>query len=237
MAGVAVMTWRFRDPSKQDAVFGYAPAIRRVRRMSPADRSDAVFGSDMASDDAALYTGKTTAMEWKLLRRQEALLPFSYKDPGVIEQNEKGEWETTDKSKKLVYGYEKEEWQGAPWAPLDWVWVRRPTYVIEMRPKDPYYNYGTQHIWIDAEVLHSPSYKVINDRSGKYWKTAFKPRMAGHSVDGTMHLTYMGDQITVDERADHATIVIGVGPRNIVTYFADLDPNLFTLAGFQKYCK
>jgi len=40
MAGMAVMAWRFRDPMKQDLCFGYAPAIRRVRRTSPANRSD-----------------------------------------------------------------------------------------------------------------------------------------------------------------------------------------------------
>jgi len=236
MAGMAVMTWRFRDPSKQDTVFAYAPAIRRVRRMSPANRSDALFGSDLANDDVALYDGKITAMEWKLLRKQEALLPFSYKDPGLMVQNKQGEWETTDKQKRLIYGYEKEGWQGAPWAPLDWVWVKRPTYIVEMKPKDRYYNYGVQRLWV-AAVLPSPSYKIIHDRSGKYWKTIFKSRMVGESSDGSFRLTYLGDTIAVDERSNHATIQQGVGPDNIFVYFADTDLNLFSLAGFQKYCK
>lgn len=236
LAGMAIMTWRFRDPVKQDIVFGYAPMIRRVRRMSPANRSDALFGSDMTNDDAGLYNGKMSAMEWKLLRKQEALLPFSYKDPGVLEQNKQGEWETAVKGRTLMYGYDKQGWQGAPWAPLDWVWVKRPTYVIEMKPKDRYYNYGIQHIWIGV-AYPSPAYKIINDRSGQYWKTIFKARMAGESADGAMRLTYLGDTIAVDERSNHATISKGVGPKNIVTYLADLDFNVFSLAGFQKYCK
>jgi hypothetical protein len=175
-------------------------------------------------------------MDWKLLRKQDALLPFSYKDPGVILQNNRGEWETTAESKTLTYGYEKEGWRGAPWAPVDWVWVKRPTYIIELKPKDRYYNYGIQHIWIGAEVP-SPAYKIINDRSGKHWKTIFKARMAGTNLEGTMYLTYVGDTVAVDERSQHATIAKGVGPKNKFAYFANVDLNLFSLAGFQKHCK
>ena len=236
MAGMAIMTWRFRDPGKQDTVFGYSPMIRRVRRMSPANRSDSLFGADGSNDDVAIYSGKIAAMEWKLLRKQEALPPFSYKDPGLLVQNEEGEWETEIKGRTLRYGYEKEGWQGAPWAPVDWIWVKRPTYVIELKPKDRYYNYGIQYIWIGAEVP-SPAYKIIHDRSGKYWMTTFKSRMVAKSADGTMHLTIMGDQVTLDERANHASMMKGVDSENVFTYFANLDVHLFSFAGFQKYCK
>jgi len=236
MAGMAVMTWRFRDPNKQDACFGYAPAIRRVRRMSPANRSDSLFGSDVTNDDIAIYDGKMAAMEWRLLRKQEALLPFSYREPGSIELTKQGEWETAIKGKTLMYGYQKEGWQGAPWAPVDWVWVKRPTYVVELVPKDRYYNYGVQRIWIDTEA-NSPAYKIIHDRSGKYWKTVFKARMVGESADKNMRLTILGDTVYVDERSNHATIGPGVSSKIIITYFANVDVNLFSLAGFQKYCK
>jgi hypothetical protein len=61
--------------------------------------------------------------------------------------------------------------------------------------------------------------------------------MVGKSADDTIYLTYLGDTIGVDERSHHATISQGVGPKNIFVYFANTDINLFSLAGFQKYCK
>jgi hypothetical protein len=236
LSGMAVMTWRFRAPNKPDLCFGYAPAIRRVRRTSPANRSDAMFGSDVANDDAGLYDGKVAAMEWKLLRKQEALLPFAGRDPIPIEQNGGGEWETTERIKPTTFGYEQEGWQGAKWAPLNWVWVKGPTYVIEMRPKDRYYNYGVQHIWISARA-HSPAFKVIWDRSGSYWKTLVKARMVGESADRQMRLTMLGDTIYVDERTNHATLGKVATPEIVFSYFANLDVDNFSLAGFQKYCK
>ena len=236
IAGSAVMTWRYLSPSKEDNTFAYLPAIRRVRRMSPGNRSDTLFGSDMAVDDASCYDGKIAAMEWKLLRRQEALLPFNFTDPGGLVKNDRGEWESSEKMKKFVYGYEKEGWQGAPWAPLNWVWVKRPVYVIEVKAKDPYYNYGPQELWV-YEGNWLPHYKIINDRAGKYWKTVMMAIGFFENPEEKMRLTYAGEQVVVDERADHATLISGPTPTDIWQYDAEMDEDDFSLAGFQKFCK
>ena len=136
----------------------------------------------------------------------------------------------------MIYGYEEEGWQGAPWAPVNWVWVKRPTYVIEMRPKDRYYNYGVQHIWVDTEA-YSPAFKVIRDKSGKHWKTLVKARMVGESADKSMRLTLLGDTVYVDDRSGHATLGPAAPPEIVQTAFANLKLNIFSLAGFQKFCK
>ena len=62
MAGTAVLTWRYRDPKAEDNSFAYVPAIRRVRRMTPANRSDAMMGSDMAAIVLGLYGAIGIAM-------------------------------------------------------------------------------------------------------------------------------------------------------------------------------
>jgi hypothetical protein len=105
-----------------------------------------------------------------------------------------------------------------------------------MRPKDRYYNYGVQHLWVSAEAF-SPAYKIINDRSGKYWKTLVKARMVAESADKNLRATILGDTIYIDERSNHATLGRVASPEIIMTYSADLRVNLFSLAGFQKYCK
>ena len=236
LKGTAIMTWRYMSPNKQDSTFGYIPAIRRVRQMSPANRSDAIVGSDMCVDDSNGYDGKVQAFEWKLLRRQEAIVPYLDENPQPIERNEKGEWCSTTRQKYVVYGFEKEGWQGAPWAPTNYVWVKRPTYVIEMRSKDKYYNYGTQYLWIDAETYAS-HYKVIHDRAGDYWKGSFAALTGYESTGKELRVQGLAHGAMVDDRNDHATGTELASPRNIVNFFGELNQRDFTLAGFQKFCQ
>jgi hypothetical protein len=151
-------------------------------------------------------------------------------------QNKRGEWQTTRDIKVTKYGYQTEGWQGAPWAPTNFIWAKLPMYVIEMKPKDRYYNYGTQHIWIEQNT-YTPVYKIIHDRSGAYWKTFFMSLAFSKSADGKMSLNLVPFQNIVDERSKHSTATEVVSPRNIWTMFANVDPNDFTFAGFQKYCK
>ena len=56
--GTAALTWRYRDPSKRDSTWAYVPALRRVRAVSPANRSDGFLGSDMSQDDGPFFDGK-----------------------------------------------------------------------------------------------------------------------------------------------------------------------------------
>ena len=204
--------------------------------MSPANRSDALLGSDFSVDDANGFDGKITAFEWKLLGRREMLAPALGTRPMRVEKNEEGEWSTTKEIPAVVYGYQKEGWQGASWAPTSLVWVKRPAYLLEMRPKDPYYNYGPQILWVEAEIFGC-AYKVIHDKSGAYWKTFFSAAMACESHDQKMRFISLASQEAVDDRSDHASVIEDASPRNIWHFFAKVDLNDFSLAGFQKFCK
>ena len=204
--------------------------------MTPANRSDGMMGSDMAVDDAGMYDGKVTAMEWKFLRKEELLVPFVGKDPARIVENEDGEWSTTESIQEVVFGYQKEGWQGVPWAPLNFIWVKRPAYVVEVHPKDPYYNYGTQYIWVDAENW-CPLHKIINDRADKFWKLSFHAELNYESPDATVKVQTAGNQIVVDERNRRSTISLPATSKDIWTFHADIERDTFSLAGFQRFCK
>ena len=236
IAGSAIMTWRYLDPQKQDNTFAFLPAIRRVRRMSSANRSDAMFGSDGAVDDSGVYDGKVTAMEWRILRKQEALVPFPSATPGRVVKGEEGGWLSSEDIEVTVYGYEKEGWQGAGWTPLNWLWVKMPVYVLEMKPKDPYYNYGIQHLWVQTETW-GPVYKTIYDKAGKYWKTCMVESRCFESKDKGFHHVHAGDHLIIDERSNHATVFRGPMATDLWEYDTELDENDFSLAGFQKFCK
>ena len=236
LAGASMMTWRYRDPKKKDNTFAYSPMIRRVRRMSAANRSDALLGSDFAVDDSNGYDGKVTDFNWKILRKQEALMPFLDVDPVRIFKNDRGEWESTQNTKPVIYGYQKEGWQGAAWAPTNLCWVKRPIIVLEMTAKDRYYNYGVQHIWFEPE-LNGCAYKVIHDKAGDYWKTMFLTGAACESDDKGMRFFTSSCQQMIDDRADRSSVVENISPRNIYAFFAEMDINYFSLGGFQKFCK
>jgi len=150
--------------------------------------------------------------------------------------NERGEWETTSSIKPVIYGYEKEGWQGAAWAPTNLCWVKRPVIVLEMDAKDRYYNYGPQHLWIDAET-YGCTYKVIHYKAGAYWKTLFISGAACQSDDKSMRFLSLSSQQMVDDRADRSSVIEDCSPRNIWAFYAEMDINYFSLAGFQKFCK
>ena len=236
ISGTAVLTWRYRNPTMEDNTFAYIPAIRRVRRTTPGSRSDSSMGSDMATDDAGMYDGKVTAMEWKFLRKEELLVPFVGKDTDLIVENEDGEWETSGNVKEVLFGFQKEGWQGVPWAPLNVIWTKRPAYVLEVHPKDPYYNYGTQYIWVDAENW-CPLHKIINDKANAFWKLTFHAQLNYESRDKKVKISTAGNQIVVDERSSRSTISLPATQKNIWTFYAIVEKDTFSLAGFQQYCK
>jgi len=235
LAGTTVLTWRYLD-NRQDVSFMYIPAIRRVRRTTPANRSDGFVGSDFALDDILAYDGKIPAFEWKLLGQQEALVPFHMVEPIRTSITKDGEWNASKDTPEALFGFEKEGWQGAPWCPLSFVYAKRPVWVIQGTSKDPYYNYGVQYMWVDRETW-GPYYKMTNDRSDKFWKILICSTSGFQTPEKDLQFLAWTDQLTVDPRRDHATWIKIVSPRSRIFFNAVLDLQDFTLGGFQKYCK
>ena len=235
LAGTSIMTWRYMT-DRPDGVFAYVPAIRRVRRLSPANRSDAFVGSDFCQDDICTYDGKISAFDWKVLGTGEVLAPYPTKAPDrVVLDN--GQWKTTADLHGTVWGYEDKAWDGAKWAPTNSIWVKRPVLILEGTPKDTYYNYGKQIFYVDPEVFLG-YYKVIYDRSGEYWKTLVVSYGGGESADKTsMQLFFVYYHLIVDDRTHHASVNEAVSPEKPAYYLADNPTNDYSLAGFQKFCK
>lgn len=234
--GTNIMSWRYLD-DRQDSTNSYVPAIRRVRRMSPSNRSDSFVGSDICIDDAWLFDGKTMSMDWKFVGEREALVAFLSPDPQPLEITKNGVWRTIKGTKEPAYGYQDKTWQGAPWMPTNLVWTKRLMYVIQATPKDPYYNYGMQEIWLDAKMPLMVGWKIIHDRAGNYWKMGWET-YAGHQGPEEGQKAIVGHTLMgIDDRTNHASLLRLGGGDYHVTYFDDFDRNDFTLAGFQRFCK
>jgi hypothetical protein len=153
LQGTASLTWRYRDSRKRDQVWAYVPALRRVRAVSPTDRSDGYLGSDISGDDGFFFDGKPEDFTWELVGKRDAFRvvdPKSVAGPLPVERGAKGGWTTLTRDNPPMAGFEDPEWKGVAWAPRSAGLARRPVWVIRATPKDRYYLYGKLELWIDA---------------------------------------------------------------------------------------
>ena len=144
LKGVGATFYRYIDPDRQDDSWLYLPQLRRVRRLSTAQRSDALFGQDSDVDSYYGFSGHIAWMDWKFLGERTVL--------GVMHaQHAPVKWQ------------DPEDWA------FDDIWEPRRVYVIEGTSKLPQYAYGKRILFIDKEgyvVTHSDIY----DRAGQLWK-------------------------------------------------------------------
>lgn len=235
IAGTAQMSWRYKS-NQRDNVFGFLPSIRRVRRLTPANRSDGILGSDAVYDDAWGYDGKVSDYEWKILEKKTGLIPYHSKQPQLLVKHDKQGYITSDEFKNVAWGYDDPNWNGAAWFPTNIIWVKRPIFVLEAKSKDPYYNLGVQYLWIDAQTSMG-MVKVMHDRAGKYWKTGLITDLGLSTADGGLKFEIYRLQLFVDDRNKRASVIDTISSTNPWIFFGDVDPNIFSLAGFAKFCK
>ncbi|MBI4514324.1 MAG: DUF1329 domain-containing protein [Deltaproteobacteria bacterium] len=162
--GTAALSWRYRDPEKRDSSWAYVPALRRVRAVSPTNRSDGFLGSDMSQDDGPFFDGKPEDFNWKLAGEQDILRltdPYSLDGEQHRVQLPSGGWRGIWKKVPMV-GFQDPSWQGSPWAPLGTALARRRCWVIEAVPKDTYYLFGKIQLYIDKETYHGAYNRKFN---------------------------------------------------------------------------
>jgi len=156
LQGTSSLSWRYRDANKRDSVWAFVPALRRVRAVSPANRSDGYLGSDISGDDGFFFDGKPEDFEWKLIGKRDALRVV---DPNNVKGNLKippapgGGFEVLTWDNPPMAGFQDPNWTGLSWAPINGGLARRPVWVVEGTPKDRYYLYGKIQLWIDAETF------------------------------------------------------------------------------------
>lgn len=192
----SMLWWWFMDPKKWQSIWGYVPALRRVRRLSVSNTASSTFyGAVITPDDMGGFSGKIQHMNWKLIGVQEMLVPIApsgietaimagepaprpadlSSDPSIISnrgaipvgQVGRVSW---SEEERVKVGYETPGWQGDPWAPVNLKLAKRRCWVVEGTPKDPYYAYGRRVIYID-QFAYWPYWTELYDRDGEYWKT------------------------------------------------------------------
>jgi hypothetical protein len=186
LKGVGFTYYRYTDPAKQDDSWLYLPSLRRVRRLSSAQRSDALFGQDTDQDSYGGYAGQIAWADWKLLGEKEVL----------------GAFHTTNFPVKWAEGAQD-------WAFLG-EWEKRKVYVIEGTSKLPQYAYSKRVLYLDKEAWEVP-YADMYDRAGQLWKVWINNFSYGKTSFPGSKMVYEEDTmflpciIMIDMQLNHAT--------------------------------
>jgi outer membrane biosynthesis protein TonB len=137
---------RYLDPGRHDDSWLYFPQLKRVRRLSTAQRSEGVFGQDVDLDSYAGYAGNPAWSHWTYLGKKTVL--------GVMH------------AQNLPAKFQKAP---ADFFPED-VWEPREVYVLLAVSKLGGYNFGQRVLYVDRDSLLIP-YTEIYDLKGALWKS------------------------------------------------------------------
>ena len=207
MAGTASISLRTLG-AKEDQLYVYVPSIRRVKRLSGANRSDPYMGSECTLDDAFGWNGLIASMDWKYKGEKASLLwtlDWAAEHSSKMKQQADGSWVSVTPPFRI--GCETPDSKCATWAPTNAVWVPRMFHVIEAMPKDPYYASGKVEYWVDVES-GQVSYKFVYDKSGKFWKGL--TLITAHLTWGDSHgIQAAVCHFTCDDKLKHATVIRG----------------------------
>jgi len=151
--GTAALTWRYRDAARRDSVWSYVPALRRVRAVSPANRSDGFLGSDESPDDGPFFDGKVQDFKWTLVGQSDQLRiseETNLRGQATAVWVERKGWNAMWPDVPFL-GYMDKNWKGIAWAPTGAASLsKRRFWIIEGVPHDKYYLYGKLQLYIDT---------------------------------------------------------------------------------------
>ena len=191
-----------------------------------------------------MFAGKIQYFDWKLVDSREALVPYTLPTPKYWEQSERGfvlpanenvaimPW--PGKNKKFTES--GQQWSGAAWWPVNLHVAKRPVWILEMTPKDPYFAYGRQILWIDKD-LYRAYYKEVYDRSGEYWKTFLLAGGIALSRDNVFSTPQSDYGVAIDEHHTEANVVLPLREGNDIRVNVGLSDEVFSYQGLTRLGK
>lgn len=186
LKGVGFTLNRYLKTERHDDTWLYLPTLRRVRRLSSAQRSDALFGQDTDMDSYAGYAGKPGWFNWRLVGEKTVLGTFHAKHLPVVWGEPSGDFMHAD------------------------MWEPRKVWIVEGTPKLPQYAYSKRVLFIDKESLLI-TYSDMYDQAGELWKMWLNEYKLGRSpIDGAQYQApydrrYNPSITMVDIQLEHVT--------------------------------
>jgi len=204
LEGVGVLTWRFNDWTTWDQVWAFLPTIRRTRRVRSSTRGDRIPGFEVQGDDADCYDNKTTYFTWKLTGEAEVIGPIGSENPYAQELRDEAPGRRVMDFPYNNAVYETPGAQGAGWFPLKNAYVRRPVWIVEGVPKDPYYEAGKIVLYVDRDLFHG-YYKLSFNKAGELYRTNLCGQAWGRSKDGSFAAPTALLMLGINEKENRGT--------------------------------
>jgi hypothetical protein len=146
--GINQLVTKYKDTHKREDVYLYVPTMRRVRRLSAAQRCDSLAGTDAAWDDADLYDGEVSQNDYNFIGIQDKLIWYDVEYPYPDTAN----------------------WDGAYLSGLPF--QKRPMIVMEANSNIPNFCYS-KRIWYIDPVSFRHYNSTLFDRKGRLWKEQY----------------------------------------------------------------
>ena len=154
--GISLLSFRYkssdapRAEARNDDTWVYVPTMRRVRRISSAQRADAVSGTDFTFDDLYGFDGIVPQYEWTCLGERDLLAPVN--------------------TRVAAYPYERDHDFGPYGLSFaDDRWELRRAVAVRMAPRNGDHPYHHKDLYLDRETLE-PLFSFAYDRKGELWK-------------------------------------------------------------------
>jgi hypothetical protein len=208
--GVAVLNYRYKASdgpaaeTKNDDTWVYVPTLRRVRRISSAQRADAVSGTDFTFDDLRSFAGIVPQYTWECLGEMDLVAPMN--------------------SKVAAYPYERDHNFG-PYglSYADDRWELRHAVKIRFTPNNADHPYHHKDIYLDKQTLVA-LYSFAYDQKGELWKIIWhNHRWSGDDLPqdaGSWYTGWTGVETPRDLRVVSDTIVnVQTGTGNRIEFW------------------
>ena len=178
--GIMLLSYRYkasdnaRADAKNDDTWVYVPTLRRVRRISTAQRTDAVAGTDFTFDDLFSFNGIVPQYEWQCLGERKIIGPGN--------------------TLVKAYPYEKDHNFGPYGLSFaDDRWELRDTLLVRMIPKNEDHPYHHKDIYIDKQTL-TALYSFAYDQKEELWKIIWHDKRwsEDHSLTGEFYAGWEG---------------------------------------------
>jgi hypothetical protein len=206
--GIMLLSYRYkstdkpRDQAKNDDTWVYVPTLRRVRRISAAQRTDAIAGTDFTFDDLGSFAGIVPQYEWECIGEVDMIAPSNTKVKG--------------------WPYEKDHNFG-PYglSYADDRWELRRAYKIRMTPKNADHPYHHKEIYLDKQTWNA-LYSFAYDQKEELWKIIWHNHRWSEDkgLTGQWYAGWEGVEVPRDNRIISDTIVnVQTGTGNRIEFW------------------
>ena len=168
LQGTMFLLYRYTT-DKDDDTWAYVPALRRVRRIAAAQKSDSLLGTEFTLEDFYGFSGYVWDQAWEFKGESVKLGPMNSARV-CFPRNFEPKGATS--FSRLGTDAEFDACRLGPYRALAFVderWQKRKTFELDDVPRQKGHPYSRKKMWYDKETMQ-PLYAIAYDRAGSPYK-------------------------------------------------------------------